>query len=123
MDKKKKAMVSQPMAGKTQEEILAVRAKAIQELKNMGYEVVNTLFDTEWERKQNMEEKGVEEIPLYFLAKSLEKMSQCHVVYFCEGWEKARGCYFEHEAAVAYRLRRIYEERWNDAKSKRVMPG
>ena len=110
MDKKKKVMISQPMAGKLMEEILAVRSKAVRELKSMGYEVVNTLFDAEWERQQNMEEKGVEKIPLYFLAKSLEKMSLCDAVYFCEGWRKTRGCYFEHEAAVAYGVERIYEE-------------
>ena len=113
MDKreKKKVMISQPMAGKLRDEIFEVRAKAVLKLKDMGYEVVNTLFDGEWERKQNMEEKGVEKIPLYFLAKSLEKMSLCDAVYFCDGWEKTRGCYMEHEAAVAYGLKRIYEEK------------
>lgn len=39
-----KAMLSQPMAGKTEEEIKATREKAIAALKDMGYEIVNTLF-------------------------------------------------------------------------------
>lgn len=39
-----KAMLSQPMAGKTDEEIIATREKAIETLKNRGYEIVNTLF-------------------------------------------------------------------------------
>ena len=34
-----KAMLSQPMAGKTEEEIVATREKAIQELEEKGYEV------------------------------------------------------------------------------------
>lgn len=57
-----------------------------------------------------MKERGVVQIPLCFLAKSLENMSLCHAAYFCKGWENARGCTIEHEAAVAYGLDIIYEE-------------
>ena len=106
----KKAMLSQPMAGKTEEEIVATRDRAIKALEDRGYEVVNTLFTDEWYSKENMEERGVVNIPLCFLAKSLEKMSLCHTVYFCKGWEKTRGCNLEHDAAVAYGLEVIYEE-------------
>lgn len=105
-----KAMLSQPMAGKTDEEIIATREKAISALKENGYEIVNTLFTDEWYSKEKMEERGVVQIPLCFLAKSLENMSQCHAAYFCKGWEKARGCRIEHEAAVAYGLTILYEE-------------
>ena len=106
----KKAMLSQPMAGKTDEEIVATREKAIETLKEKGYEIVNTLFTDEWYSKESMEERGVVQIPLCFLAKSLENMSLCHAAYFCKGWEKARGCKIEHDAAVAYGLDIIYEE-------------
>ena len=41
-------MLSQPMAGKTDEEIVATREKAIKALEANGYEVVNTLFTEEW---------------------------------------------------------------------------
>lgn len=106
----KKAMLSQPMAGKTQEEIVATRERAIAALERRGYEVVNTLFTDEWYSKEKMEERGVVQIPLCFLAKSLENMSLCHAAYFCKGWEKTRGCKIEHDAAVAYGLEVIYEE-------------
>lgn len=106
----KKAMLSQPMAGKTQEEIVATREKAVAALEALGYEVVNTLFTDEWYSKERMEERGVVQIPLCFLAKSLENMSLCHTVYFCKGWEQTRGCKIEHDAAVAYGLDIIYEE-------------
>ena len=105
-----KAMLSQPMAGKTDEEIAATREKAIAVLRDKGYEVVNTLFTDEWYSKESMESRGVVQIPLCFLAKSLENMSLCHAAYFCKGWEKARGCKIEHDAAVAYGLTIIYEE-------------
>ena len=104
-----KAMLSQPMAGKMDEEIIATREKAIKALEARGYEIVNTLFTDEWYNRENMEKRGVVQIPLCFLAKSLENMSLCHAAYFCKGWEQARGCRLEHEAAVAYGLTVIYE--------------
>lgn len=106
----KKAMLSQPMAGKTEEEIVATREKAISALKARGFEIVNTLFTDEWYSKESMTARGVVQIPLCFLAKSLENMSLCHAAYFCKGWENARGCRIEHEAAKAYGLEIIYEE-------------
>ena len=105
-----KAMLSQPMAGKTEEEIRETREKAIKVLKERGYEIINTLFTDEWYSRESMEERGVVQIPLCFLAKSLENMSKCHAAYFCKGWETARGCRIEHDAAVAYGLDIIYEE-------------
>lgn len=106
----KKAMLSQPMAGKSEAEIIATREQVIRVLKERGYEVVNTLFTDEWYSDKAMEERGVVNILLCFLAKSLENMSKCHAAYFCRGWEQARGCQIEHAAAVAYGLEIIYEE-------------
>lgn len=105
----KKAMLSQPMAGKTKEEIISTRERAIAVLKERGYEIINTLFTDEWYSQESMKERGVENRPLCFLAKSLENMSLCHAAYFCKGWEETRGCRIEHEAAVAYGLEIIYE--------------
>lgn len=105
-----KAMLSQPMAGKSEEEIRATREKAIKALEKRNYEIVNTLFSDEWYSSDKMKERGVVQIPLCFLAKSLENMSLCHAVYFCKGWEQARGCRIEHDAAVAYGLTILYEE-------------
>lgn len=105
-----KAMLSQPMAGKSEEEIKTTREKAIEVLKDKEYEVVNTLFTDEWYSSDKMKERGVVQISLCFLAKSLENMSLCHAAYFCKGWEQARGCRIEHDAAVAYGLTILYEE-------------
>lgn len=41
-------MLSQPMKGKTEEEIKATREKAIKVLEAKGYEIVNTLFTDEY---------------------------------------------------------------------------
>lgn len=103
-----KAMISQPMAGKTEQEIIDTRNKAIAKLEGLGYEVVNTLFTDEWYSETAMRERGVEQVPLCFLAKSMENMSLCHAAFFAEGWENARGCRIEHEAAKAYGLTILY---------------
>ena len=65
----KKAMLSQPMAGKTEKEIVETRERAIAALKERGYEIVNTLFTDEWYSDEAMKERGVVQIPLCFLAK------------------------------------------------------
>ena len=46
---------------------------------------------------------------IYFLAKSLEKMSECTAVYFCRGARAARGCRIERAVAEAYGLTCIDE--------------
>ena len=101
----KKAMISQPMNGLSHEEIVKTRNKAVKALENKGYIVVNTYFD-------KYDDSVIEDLnkPLYYLSQSLLRMSVCDTVYFCKGWESARGCKIEHEAAKAYDLEIVYEE-------------
>lgn len=108
---RKKAMISQPMNGLTDEEIEKTHNKAIKHLERLGYKVVNTMFKDDWYSESAMKDRGVVNIPLCFLAKSIEKMSFCDAVYFCDGWEDARGCRIEHDAAEEYGLECIYEGR------------
>ena len=105
----KRAMVSQPMAGKTEEEIVATRRRAKEHLAALGYDFVNTLFTDEWYSPESMRERGVVNAPLCFIAKSLENMSLCHVAYFAKGWERTRGCRIEHAVAQAYGVEILYE--------------
>lgn len=91
---RKKAMISQQMNGLTHEEI---QAKCIK-LERMGYEVVNQYLGQ------------CEAInPIACLARSIDTMSECQAVYFCDGWEDYRGCRIEHEVAENYGLECIYE--------------
>lgn len=105
-----RAMISQPMRCLSDEEIGRNRANAEWDLERKGYHVVDTLFTGDWCNDSALERQGVVQRPLWFLARSLVEMSKCHVVYFCRGWEQARGCRIEHEAAKAYGLEIIYEE-------------
>lgn len=106
----KKVMISQPMNGFTDKQIEEQRNKAINYLTKKGFEIINTLFTDEWYNKDNMKERGIIQIPLCFLSKSIENMSKCDAVYFVKGWEKARGCKIEHDIAKAYGIEIIEEE-------------
>lgn len=97
----KKAMISQPMGGRTVEKIERVRNEARKKLNEMGYEVVDTRFRFS---DAYLTKTGVINIPLHYLAASIMRMATCDAVYFCKGWENARGCVVEHEAAVKYGL-------------------
>lgn len=107
--KKPVAMLSQPMAGKTEEEITETRDRAVKWLTERGFQVLNTRFTDDWYNPEAMAERGVKNIPLEFMATSLSHMSHCDAVYFCKGWEDARGCRIEHAAAEAYGVQILYE--------------
>jgi hypothetical protein len=99
----KKLFISQPMKGKSDEDILAERQKAIKSAEakiGEAVEVIDSFF----------QEAPVDAKPLWFLGKSLELLAGADVVCFAPGWEEARGCKIEHDAAVAYGLDIIYEE-------------
>ena len=102
----KKVMISQPMAGKTNLEIAEVRKKATQYLENKGFEVVNTFFKEGFDRMIDVQsfDKSI-----YYLSMAFKTLSECQAVYFCQGWEEARGCQIEHEVAKKYGLEIIYE--------------
>lgn len=91
----KKLFISQPMRGKTDEEILKEREKAIasaQRFLGEEVEVIDSFF-------QNA---PAEAKPLWFLGKSLELLSTADVAYFAKGWEDARGCRIENTCAIEY---------------------
>ena len=90
------------MSGKTDEEILAVREKAIKSAEEMigePVEVIDSFFQS----------APADARPLWFLGKSLELLSIADVAYFAEGWTEFRGCKIEHICAVEYNIDRIEE--------------
>lgn len=99
----KKLFISQPMKGKTNEEILATRQTAIASAENaLGekVEVIDSFF----------KDAPTEANPLWFLAKSLELLSTADVAYFAQGWGKARGCRIEHTCAIEYGIDIVIED-------------
>lgn len=95
-----KLFISQPMKGKSDAEILAVREQAIKTAKKLiggEVEVIDSFF-------QNA---PADAKPLWYLSESLKLLSTADVAYFAEGWDEARGCKIEHECAVEYGINRI----------------
>lgn len=111
-----KCMISQPMAGLSEEQIQTTREKAIKAIEEAGYDFQDSYIDSsEIEKNEdNLLNKDIDDeddinTSVLYLAKSIEKMAYCKAVYFCKGWEKARGCVIEHEVAQKYDLTCIYE--------------
>ena len=89
-----KLFVSQPMNGKTNEEILEERNRLIDKVKEVhgDVEVIDSFFqDAPHDAK-----------PLWFLGKSLELLSTADLAVFARGWVGARGCVIEHECCLRY---------------------
>lgn len=93
-----KVFISHPMKDKSESEILIARDEAITKIKKMFPDdevvVINSYFMDYSPKEGN--------IPLKYLAKSIELLADADVVYFCSGWEHARGCIIEYECAFAY---------------------
>lgn len=104
---KQTVMICQPMAGKTEEQIRTEREQVIAELEKDGYTVIDTIVQDEPDESYNS-------VPLYYLGRSLEFMSQVDSVYFMCDWEKARGCRIEHLAAISYDVRIMIQSKEGD---------
>lgn len=94
----KKLFISQPMRGKSDEQIIAERRTAIQTAMhylNEDVEVIDSFFKVAPHDAK----------PLWFLGKSLELLSTADVVYFADGWQDYRGCKIEHDCAEAYGIK------------------
>ena len=100
INNEKKIMISQPMKGKTNEEIRKEREHLVTNIESNGDIVLDTIFD---EAPKNVDEA------IWLLSKSIEYLAQADVIFFMKGWEKARGCKIEHQVAVEYGKEVIYE--------------
>ena len=78
-------------------------------LEDKGYKItplyISVIFD-----KVPTVQYPVKSVPLLMMGNSMYRMAISDTVYFCKGWENARGCVIEHEAAVRYGLNILYEE-------------
>ena len=96
-----KIFISQPMNGKTNEEIEDERNYIIGRLReNECVEIIDSFF----------KDKPYEASPLWYLGESIKLMSEADVVFFCNGWQTARGCQIEHDCALEYGIDTMYEE-------------
>ena len=91
------------MKGKSDEEILATRKRAVESARrivNEEVEVIDSFF-------QNA---PADARPLWFLGKSLELLATADIAYFAKGWETARGCRIENTCAIEYGIETVIED-------------
>lgn len=90
-----KIFISQPMSGKTDEQILAERADAFALIKSVypDAELIDAYIADTLQEKHG---------GLRYLSKSIDMLDQADAVWMLKGWEKARGCEIEHHCALNY---------------------
>ena len=98
--------VSQPMRGKSDEEIESEREDLIAIAKAVyagrgEVEVIDSFF------KGGLDVPAGAKAPLHYLSKSLELLATADVAIFAKDWREARGCRIEHECADGYGIARI----------------
>ena len=112
----KNIFISQPITGKSEEEILATRQKAIDK--------IHQLFDADGEQvnimasyindatRKRFEEHVSDNInwDIYWLSQSLQRLALADTIWLCEGWEYSKGCNIELKCAIQYGLNIVYSE-------------
>ena len=96
----KKLFISQPMRGKSDEDILTERKKAIESAEKVigePVEVIDSFF-----QKAPVDAKATV-VPW----KISGTLAGADIAYFAEGWQDARGCRIEHTCAAEYNIDRI----------------
>ena len=106
----KNIFISQPMSGKSEEEILATRQKEI--------EKIHQLFDADGEQV-NIIDSYIDDATrnefqgrmgdainwdIYWLSQSLQKLALADTIWLCDGWGHSKGCKIELKCAMQYGL-------------------
>ena len=101
----KKLFISQPMRGLKDEEILKareeIRKKAEKEIGEPVKLIDSFIKDYPGEINKH--------VPVFYLGKSIQLLSQADIAYFGGDWRNARGCLIEHEVATQYGIKIIEE--------------
>ena len=93
-----KVFLSHPMHGLTKEQIMSIRDSAYYYLRSVygNIKLIDNYF-----HEDALKNAG----RLWHLGRSIQQMEEADAIYFCEGWEYARGCLIERQVAEKYRLR------------------
>lgn len=93
-----KVFISQPMRGKTDEEILKAREDAIVEIHKKypseQIEIIDSFFVDEHKKLNAVQ----------CLGQSIELLGEADLVVFLNGWKDARGCVIENIVCNEYNI-------------------
>ena len=120
----KNIFISQPMTGKSEEEILATRQKEIEKIHQLfdadGVEIniIDSYIDDA--TRKCFEEHIGDGInwDIHWLSQSLKRLAMADMIWLCDGWEYSNGCNIELECATRYGVGIMYPE----STLKRIYP-
>lgn len=120
----KNIFISQPMTGKSEEEILATRQKEIDKIHQLfdadGIEINIIASYIDDATRKHFKEHVSDDInwDIFWLSQSLERLAMADMIWLCDGWEYSNGCNIELECATRYGISIMYPE----STLKRVYP-
>ena len=120
----KNIFISQPMTGKSEEEILATRQKEIekihQEIREMHQldskeddiqvNIIDSYIDDATRKHFKKHVSDDINWDIFWLSQSLERLAMADTIWLCDGWEYSKGCNVELECAIQYGLDIVYPE-------------
>lgn len=121
----KNIFISQPMTGKSEEEILATRQKEIDKIHQLfdadGVEINIIASYIDDATRKHFKEHVSDDInwDIFWLSQSLERLAMADMIWLCDGWEYSKGCNVELECAIQYGLCIVYPEyitEWSEHK-------
>ena len=108
--------ISQPMSGKSEEEILATRQKEIEKIHQLfdadGVEINIIASYIDDATRKHFKEHVSDDInwDIFWLSQSLERLAMADMIWLCDGWEYSNGCNIELECATRYGVGIMYPE-------------
>ena len=120
----KNIFISQPMTGKSEEEILATRQKEIEKIHQLfdadGVEINIIASYIDDATRKHFKEHVSDDInwDIFWLSQSLERLAMADMIWLCDGWEYSNGCNIELECATRYGISIMYPE----STLKRIYP-
>ena len=106
----KNIFISQPMSGKSEEEILATRQQEIEKIHQLfdadGVEINIIASYIDDATRKHFKKHVSDNInwDIYWLSQSLERLAMADAIWLCEGWEHSKGCNIEFACAIQYGL-------------------
>lgn len=102
------------MTGKSEEEILATRQKAIDEIHQLASKygeqvnIIDSYIDDATRNEFQGRMGDAINWDIYWLSQSLQKLATADTIWLCEGWENSKGCNIEFACAIQYGLGIMY---------------
>lgn len=106
----KNIFISQPMTGKSEEEILATRQKEIDRIHRLASKdgeqvnIIDSYIDDATRNEFQGRMGDAINWDIYWLSQSLQKLAMADTIWLCEGWEYSKGCNIEFACAIQYGL-------------------